>query len=54
MLIVNMSSSDTDRPSGDAVGFSISNFSTGIDRSWCRRIHLPSLHWLFEDIYPLM
>ena len=21
-----------------------------VDCSWCRRIHLPSLHWLFEDI----
>ena len=26
---------------------------SGVDRSWCRRIHLPSLHWLFEDINPL-
>ena len=23
---------------------------SGVDCSWCRGIHLPSLHWLFEDI----
>ena len=23
---------------------------SGVDCPWCRGIHLPSLHWLFEDI----